>query len=88
MTENTLQPIEQRQVNFYGDELTAVRADLVPMSLTGIRVASVKEEQREKLTTFNVSRVRAAPKTPHRRIVLIELSRTPNANLYRDFRGL
>lgn len=145
MTENTLQPIEQRQINFYGDELTAVRADdghvyvairhmcdalgltvapqtrrikrdelltdgyqgvtvlvtpggrqtygmlradLVPMWLTGIRMASVKEELREKLTAFNVSRVRAAPKTPRRRIVLIELSRTPNANLYRDFRGL
>ncbi len=109
MTENILQPIEQRQVNFYGDELTAVlaedghvyvairhmcdalgltvapqtrrikrdeiltdgyqgvtvlvtpggrqtygmlRADLVPLWLTGIRVASIKEELREKLTTF------------------------------------
>jgi hypothetical protein len=29
-----------------------LRADLVPLWLTGIRVASIKEELREKLTTF------------------------------------
>ena len=27
MTEKVLQPIKQRQVDFYGDELTAARAD-------------------------------------------------------------
>ena len=109
MTDKSLLPIDQRQIDFYGDELTAVlaedkhvyvairhmcdalgltvapqtrrikrdeiladgyqgvtvlvtpggrqtygmlRADLVPMWLTGIRVASVREDLREKLTKF------------------------------------
>ncbi len=109
MTDKALQPVEQKSIDFYGDDLTAVlaedgqvyvairhmcealglttapqtrrikrdeiladgykgvtvlvtpggrqtysmiRADLVPMWLAGLRVASVKEELRDKLSTY------------------------------------